>query len=77
MNLLHTKPSPVTHEGKVLQALKAAGKQGCYGRELCHPGVGTWRFSAYIHDLRKDGHKISTVRIGKNEFKYCLNEEKN
>lgn len=46
-------------EAWALRMLIAAGARGC--TPICHPGP---RWSAYVHDLRKLGFVIETVREG-------------
>lgn len=72
MLLLHKTVK--THEQRIMEALKKAGHFGMWTRDLAKPNCGGHRFSAYIRDLRKDGHNISRVRISNYESKYFLDD---
>lgn len=34
--------------------------------------VGGYRYGGRLHELRKDGHDIETIRVGDDEFAYRL-----
>ena len=34
--------------------------------------AGGWRYGARIHELRKQGYVIETIRLGEDEFAYRL-----
>lgn len=76
MNLLFVKqPKYQSHEAKVLAHLKKAGHFGAYSYELARPTVGGLAWHRRITDLRKDGERISTVRISRSVFKYFYDGE--
>lgn len=68
--MLGFKTKHSSHEQRILQQLKKAGKYGCYGHELAKAGVGGLAWHRRITDLRKDGENIITVRISRGIFKY-------
>lgn len=60
----------ISHETRVLRALKLAGKHGLFGDELARASVGGHRFGEYIRSLRADGHHIITERVKGARHKY-------
>jgi hypothetical protein len=49
----------VSKTEKVFRALELAGESGVHSFDL--QGVGGWRYSARIYDLRNDGKEIISI----------------
>lgn len=74
--MLGFKTRHETHTSRILKHLKRCGDHGAWTHELARQSIGGHRFSAYIADLRKEGHNISRIRITNYESKYFYEGEK-
>ena len=63
---------PLSKEAQILRLLKRRGRFGASNREL---NSICFRYGARIHDLRKDGHAIRTMRDSAGAFRFILEDE--
>jgi hypothetical protein len=67
METTHKRP---TQKQKLLKILQMRGRHGAYNWEL-NEHV-SFRYSARIHELRHEGHNITTQKIKDGVFKHVL-----
>lgn len=63
----------LSQKARILSVLRAAGLYGVRSYDLINIA---YRYSARIYQLRADGHRVLTLRTGKNEFRFVLLEVK-
>lgn len=68
---IETLLKPQTQTEKILALLKAAGDKGVTNIEL---NKIAFRYSARLHDLRRDGYKISAQHIKDTYWRFTLHE---
>lgn len=73
LEALHLKLGrPLSKEAQILRLLRRRGRFGASNREL---NSICFRYGARIHDLRKDGHHIRTMRDSAGAFRFILEDE--